>query len=219
MLSLAGARSLNAEEHERAEASNYNFDHPSAFSFDRVLDALLKIRAGAEVTEVPCYDYVTHSVMGPEHNSKIVKPSIVILEGILAFHDPAVRALLDMKVFVDTDADTRLARRIRRDISERGRDLDGVLTQYERFVKPSFDAFCLPQRSHADVILPRGKENTVAIAMVVENLRTMLVEYECEVAEAQLAADKKAAASRQMASPEPAALLDEKPTNGIKPLV
>lgn len=148
---------------------------------------------------MPCYDYVTHSVMGPEHNSKIVKPSIVILEGILAFHDPAVRALLDMKIFVDTDADTRLARRIKRDISERGRDLDGVLTQYERFVKPSFDAFCMPQRTHADVILPRGKENQVAIAMVVENLRTMLVEYECEVADAKLKMEVNAAASSQMA--------------------
>jgi uridine kinase len=146
------------------------------------------MRSGAEVTEVPCYDYVTHTVLGPEHSTKIVKPSIVIFEGILAFHDPAVRAMLDMKIFVDTDADTRLSRRIRRDIKERGRDLEGVLTQYERFVKPSFDAFCFPQRNHADVILPRGKENTVAIAMVVENLRTMLVEYECEVAGENMAA-------------------------------
>ena len=97
--------------------------------------------------------------------------------------------MLDMKIFVDTDADTRLARRIRRDITQRGRDLDGTLKQYERFVKPSFDAFCFPQRSHADVILPRGKENVVAISMVVENLRTMLVEYECE--EAALRAIKR----------------------------
>jgi uridine kinase len=100
----------------------------------------------------------------------------------------AVRRLLDMKIFVDTDADTRLSRRIRRDITERGRDLDGTLKQYERFVKPSFDNFCFPQRNHADVILPRGADNEVGISMIVEALRTMLVEYECEVATTTAAA-------------------------------
>ena len=173
-------RNLNEAERKRAHASDFNFDHPNAFDFERIIGTLRSIRAGEPRVSVPKYDYVTHSVMPEEHNSCIETPSIVIFEGILAFHDPAVRSLLDMKIFVDTDADTRLSRRIRRDISERGRDLEGVLSQYERFVKPSFDAYCFPQRNYADVILPRGAENSVAIAMVVENLRTVLVEYDCE---------------------------------------
>ena len=173
-------RSLTDAEKQRAHASDFNFDHPNAFDFERILGTLQSIRAGNPKVEVPCYDYVTHSVMPDDHNGLIEAPSIVIFEGILAFHDPRVRELLDMKIFVDTDADTRLSRRIRRDISERGRDLDGVLSQYERFVKPSFDAYCFPQRNYADVILPRGADNSVAISMVVENLRTLLVEYDCE---------------------------------------
>jgi len=173
-------RSLNEEQKALAFNADFNFDHPSAFDFDSIYATLNSLRAGAAQTDVPAYDYVTHSVLPASHNSVILAPSIVIFEGILAFHDPKVRSMLDLKVFVDTDADTRLARRIQRDITERGRDLQGTLQQYERFVKPSFDAFCAPQRSAADVILPRGKENEVGISMVVETLRTMLVELECE---------------------------------------
>lgn len=102
----------------------------------------------------------------------------VVCLGILGLYDPEVRDILDMKVFIDTDADVRLARRIKRDIAERGRDLEGVLTQYERFVKPSFDAYCAPQRQYADIVLPRGLENEVGISMVTENLRILLDEYE-----------------------------------------
>ena len=81
---------MTDDQKAEADAANYNFDHPSAFDFDAVLEALMSIRQGAEVTQVPAYDYVTHSVMSEEHNSVIERPSVVIFEGILAFHDPAV---------------------------------------------------------------------------------------------------------------------------------
>lgn len=105
---------------------------------------LRDVRSGKPV-EVPHYDFVTHS-RSASKKTPIVGPNIIIFEGILAFHSEAVRALFDMKIFVDTDADTRLARRILRDIAERGRDVNGILKQYETFVKPAFDTFILPVR-------------------------------------------------------------------------
>ncbi|CAG7835798.1 unnamed protein product [Allacma fusca] len=100
--------------------------------------------------------------------------NVIIFEGILTFHNQAVLDLLDVKVFVDTDADTRLARRLKRDITERGRDLKGVLTQYNRFVKPSFDLYIAPQMAHADIIVPRGGDNNVAINLIVQHVISQL---------------------------------------------
>eukprot|EP00617_Octactis_speculum_P026992 CAMPEP_0185747778 /NCGR_PEP_ID=MMETSP1174-20130828/6422_1 /TAXON_ID=35687 /ORGANISM="Dictyocha speculum, Strain CCMP1381" /LENGTH=259 /DNA_ID=CAMNT_0028423117 /DNA_START=81 /DNA_END=860 /DNA_ORIENTATION=+ len=171
-------RGLN--EAEREDAANYNFDHPEAFNFDSISETLLALRQRSASVSVPQYDFTTHTQMPREYDTHVNSPAIVIFEGILALHSPAVRDLLDMKVFVDTDADVRLARRIKRDMADRGRDLDGILMQYERFVKPSFDAYCAPQRQYADVVLPRGLENQVGIQMVVENLRALLVSYEEE---------------------------------------
>ncbi|KAG0501165.1 hypothetical protein HPP92_001237 [Vanilla planifolia] len=99
---------------------------------------------------------------------------VIILEGILVFHDSRVRNLMDMKIFVDTDADVRLARRIRRDTVERGRDVNSVLEQYGKFVKPAFDDFVLPSKKYADVIIPRGGDNHVAIDLIVQHIRTKL---------------------------------------------
>jgi uridine kinase len=139
-------RTLTKAEVAQAHASNFNFDHPAAFDFDRIVSALRHVRSGSDggsfdghplTLSVPTYDYATHAVLGKEHDTVVAAPSLVIFEGILAFHDPEVMAMLDMKVFVDADADTRLTRRIRRDIHERGRDLEGTLRQYERCV-PSF---------------------------------------------------------------------------------
>lgn len=100
---------------------------------------------------------------------------VVLFEGILAFYFPQVRNLFHMKLFVDTDPDTRLARRVMRDVEGRNRDLDTVLTQYMKFVKPAFEEFCLPTKKFADVIIPRGADNTVAISLIVQHIADLLV--------------------------------------------
>ena len=103
---------------------------------------------------------------------------VIIMEGILVFHDRRVRSMMNMRIFVDTDADVRLARRIRRDTLERGRDVQGVIEQYARFVKPAFDDFVLPSKKYADVIIPRGGDNHVAIDLIVQHIRTKLGQHD-----------------------------------------
>ena len=100
--------------------------------------------------------------------------SVIIFEGILSFHNSEVLKMLDLKVFVDTDADVRLARRLKRDIAERGRDLEGVLKQYWTMVKPSFGYYIQPTITHADIIVPRGGENEIAIQLIVRHIHTQL---------------------------------------------
>lgn len=100
--------------------------------------------------------------------------NVIIFEGILTFYNPKVLSMLDMKVFVDTDADVRLARRLRRDISLRGRDLEGVIKQYTGMVQPSFNHYIAPLMAHADIIVPRGGENEVAIELIVQHVHTQL---------------------------------------------
>lgn len=168
-------RDLLPEERELAYASNYNFDHPNAFDFEHQIRVMQQLRTGlAESVAVPSYDFSTHSRLGSEHNQIIQSPRIVIFEGILALHDARLRALFDMKIFVDADPDVRLARRIRRDMCSRGRDLSGILQQYEQFVKPSTETFVLPTKSYADVVVPRGAENTVAIDLIANHINGLL---------------------------------------------
>lgn len=100
--------------------------------------------------------------------------NVIIFEGILAFYNPKVLNMLDMKIFVDTDADIRLARRLKRDICQRARDLDGVLKQYTTMVQPAFNHYIAPTMIHADIIVPRGGENTVAIQLIVQHVHTQL---------------------------------------------
>jgi len=157
---------------QKAKIGEYNFDHPDAFDWALTAQVLRDVRAGKPV-EVPHYDFVTHS-RSSDKKTPIVGPNIIIFEGILAFHSEAARELFDMKIFVDTDADTRLARRILRDIAERGRDVNGILKQYETFVKPAFDTFILPSKKWADVIIPRGADNLVAIDLIVQHIRAKL---------------------------------------------
>jgi len=167
-------RNLQPEERAQAEDNNYNFDHPNAFDFDHQIDVLQQLRTGAEEVAVPSYDFRTHSRLGTEHDQHIHTPQIVIFEGILALHDPRLRSLFDMKIFVDVEPDVRLARRIRRDMASRGRDLSGILQQYEQFVKPSTETFVLPTKAYADVIVPRGAENTVAIDLIANHINSLL---------------------------------------------
>ena len=150
----------------------YNFDHPDAMDQDAILQCLLDLKARKTVY-VPIYDFKTHS-RSPE-TQKVEPGDVIIFEGILTLAMDDVRALLNMKIFVDTDDDVRLARRIKRDTCDRGRDVHGVIEQYTKFVKPMFDAYVSPSKKYADVIIPwAGGENGVAIDLIVQHIRIKL---------------------------------------------
>ncbi|CAG9862094.1 unnamed protein product [Phyllotreta striolata] len=162
---------LNEKQHEIADQNEYNFDHPDAFDFDLMVVTLQRLKEGRKV-EVPIYNFVTHS---RESKTKTMYgANVIIFEGILAFHNAKVNEMLDLKIFVDADPDVRLARRLKRDISQRGRDLEGVLKQYTSMVQPSFNHYIAPLMSHADIIVPRGGENLVAIHLIVQHVQTQL---------------------------------------------
>lgn len=162
---------LSEDAHKLAQNNDYNFDHPDAFDFDLLNSTLKRLKRGKRV-EVPCYNFVTHS---REKRTKIMYgANVIICEGILLFSHSHLLDMLDMKIFIDIDSDVRLSRRLRRDITERGRDLEGVLKQYNKFVKPAFDHHIAPSMIHADLIVPRGGENKVAINLVVRHVHTQL---------------------------------------------
>ncbi|KMZ05526.1 uridine-cytidine kinase isoform X1 [Drosophila teissieri] len=165
-------RELTPAEKAKAQKGLFNFDHPDAFNEELMYSTLQNILKGHKV-EIPSYDYRTNSL--DFENVLVIYPAdVVLFEGILVFYFPKIRELFHMKLFVDTDSDTRLARRVPRDINERGRDLDAVLTQYMTFVKPAFEEFCSPTKKFADVIIPRGADNTVAIDLIVQHIRDFL---------------------------------------------
>jgi uridine kinase len=165
-------RELTAEEKIKAQKGKFNFDHPDAFDEKLMLSTLQEISKGNKVT-INSYDYKTNSVC--RNNQITIYPAdVVLLEGILVFYFPEIRNLFQMKLFVDTDSDTRLARRVPRDILERGRDLDQVLNQYMMFVKPAFEEFCSPTKKYADVIIPRGADNIVAINLILAHITEIL---------------------------------------------
>lgn len=187
---------LNAEERERAAQQNYNFDHPAAFDFDLLEETLRRLRDGKSV-EVPVYDFTTHA---RDKNSKVMYGAdVLIFEGILSFFRPTITEMMDMKVsnvstgptdfcqvFVDTDSDTRLARRLKRDTAERGRDTHGVIEQYFKFVKPAFDNFIAPATKQADIIVPRGGDNAVAIDLIIRQVKNQLAERGYDAVKNQL---------------------------------
>ncbi|XP_070006934.1 uridine kinase-like protein 3 isoform X1 [Nicotiana tabacum] len=165
---------------ELTKVHEYNFDHPDAFDTEQLLCVVEKLKHGQAV-DIPKYDFKSYK--NDVFPLRRVNPSdVIILEGILIFHDPRVRDLMNMKIFVDTDADVRLARRIRRDTAEKGRDIATVLDQYSKFVKPAFDDFILPTKKYADIIIPRGGDNHVAIDLIVQHLRTKLGQHDlCKI--------------------------------------
>ncbi|XP_048433760.1 uridine kinase-like protein 5 [Pyrus x bretschneideri] len=169
--------SLDAEKLKRVH--EYNFDHPEAFNTELLLSCMEHLKRGQAVS-IPNYDFKTHQAIEPAR--KVNPPDIIILEGILVLHDPRVRDLMNMKIFVDTDSDVRLSRRIQRDTVERGRNIENVLDQYARFVKPSFEEFILPSKKYADIIIPRGGDNDVAIDLIVQHIHTKLGQHElCKI--------------------------------------
>ncbi|KIJ51553.1 hypothetical protein M422DRAFT_26957 [Sphaerobolus stellatus SS14] len=160
------------EDLKLAFANQYDFDHPKAIDMD-LFAACLKDLKSCKQTHVPVYSFSHHQRL--EETQYLYGAAIIIAEGILALHDPVMRALYDLKVFVQCDSDLMLARRIRRDTKERGRSVDGVLDQYLRFVKPSYDNFVLPSSKYADIIVP-GSENHVAIELISTHIRRKLKE-------------------------------------------
>eukprot|EP00163_Fabomonas_tropica_P002862 TRINITY_DN1230_c0_g1_i3.p1 TRINITY_DN1230_c0_g1~~TRINITY_DN1230_c0_g1_i3.p1 ORF type:complete len:451 (+),score=104.54 TRINITY_DN1230_c0_g1_i3:34-1353(+) len=168
-------RPLSEEEHDLALKGDYDFDHPLAFDYDLILstlEAMSKMKEGEKVT-IPVYDFVTHTRSTTEFR-EIGKSDVVIFEGILAFHDSRVRDAMHIKIFVDTDADLRLARRVKRDIAERGRSLESVLHQYQKFVKPAFDEFIYPSKKFANIIIPFKEQNPEGVDMIVQHIRAKL---------------------------------------------
>jgi uridine kinase len=149
----------------------HNFDHPAALEDELLVGHLAALKAGGAV-EVPIYDFVRHR-RTPRTRRVEPKP-VVLIEGILLFAEPALRDLLDFKVFVDTDADVRLIRRLRRDMTERGRSAEEVLRQYQDTVRPMHLELVEPSKRWADVIIPEGGENRVALEMVVARVEQLL---------------------------------------------
>lgn len=150
-----------------------NFDHPDAFDRELLLRDMETLLRGQPI-EKPVYDYVNHT--RTPRTQRIEGHRVIILEGILILEDPALRKLMDIKVFIDTDADVRLIRRIRRDVKERGRSLDAILAQYESQVRPMHEQFIAPCKRYADIIIPEGGENMVAIDLLVTKVRSLLRE-------------------------------------------
>lgn len=150
------------------ERTHLNYDHPNSFDTELMVADVMKLKAGQTV-DIPTYDYSVHN--RSKQTLHITPRRVIVLEGILLFYDARLRDLMDVKIFVDTPADERLARRIRRDIAERGRSLESVLTQYQETVRPMHEAFVEPTKMHADIIIPEGGENTVGIDILQQYLK------------------------------------------------
>jgi len=154
-----------------ADLLRHNFDHPDALDSELLIDHLAALKRG-EPVEVPVYDFVRHR---RTRDTRRVEPrAVILLEGILLFAEPRLRRLLDFKIYVDTDPDVRLLRRLRRDLHERGRTVEDVLRQYMETVRPMHLEFVEPSKRWADVIVPEGGENRVALEMVVARLEQLL---------------------------------------------
>jgi len=158
-----------------------NFDHPDAFDADLLREHMRALLAGHEIDQ-PVYDYTQHRRTA--ETRRISDHLVVVLEGILIFHDAELRALMDIKLYVDADSDVRLIRRLRRDLTERGRSVDSILRQYEDSVRPMHQQFVEPLKRFADVIIPGGGHNKVAIDLVKTKIRELLRERGVDVAAA-----------------------------------
>ena len=153
------------------ERSKLNYDHPDSFDTDMLVEAVKELKRGHSVV-CPVYDYTVHD---RSDKTVTVNPAkVVIVEGILIFSCKELCRQMDIKIYVDTDADIRLARRILRDVCERGRTMQSVITQYTSTVKPMHEEFVEPSKKYADVIIPEGGFNSVAVAMLIQNIRSLI---------------------------------------------
>ena len=156
------------DELSYAERTKLNYDHPNAFDTDLLVQHLEALRRG-ETIQCPVYDYTVHN---RSDKTITVRPAkVVVVEGILIFAEPELCKRMDVKIFVDTDADVRILRRIVRDTRDRGRDLESIVTQYLATVKPMHEMFVEPSKRNADIIIPTGGHNRVATDFVMERIR------------------------------------------------
>ena len=147
------------------ERCKQNYDHPDAFETDLMVEQLKELKAGKAI-HCPVYSYADHQ---RTNETELIQPSkVVIVEGILIFQDPRLREMLNIKIFVETDADVRILRRIVRDVKERGRTLDSVVNQYLTTVKPMHEQFVEPSKRKADLIVPEGGHNLVALELLIK---------------------------------------------------
>lgn len=153
------------------ERLNQNYDHPFAFDNDLLIEQMNELMSNRPV-EKPVYDYANHTRSA--QTIPLEPKDVIILEGILVLEDERLRNLMDIKLFVDTDADLRFIRRLTRDIKERGRSLDSVIEQYTEVVRPMHNQFIEPTKRYADVIIPIGGENKVAIDLLIAKIQTIL---------------------------------------------
>ena len=154
------------------ERVKINFDHPRSIDFDLLANHLVELKKGNPIQQ-PVYSFVKHNRTG---DTVLTKPrNVVIVEGILILTNPEIRDLFDIKIFVHADSDERLIRRLKRDISERGRDIDEVLTRYQNTLKPMHQQFIEPMKEYADIIIPNNKYNTVAVDIVKTIINQRLV--------------------------------------------
>ena len=164
-------RAQNDRTYEERCAQNY--DHPDAFETELLCLHLEELTHGRAV-DVPVYDYTVHN--RSDKTVRVEPRAVIVLEGILLFHSERLRDMMDLKIFVDTDADERILRRIIRDTKERGRTLDSVIHQYLTTVKPMHDAFVEPYKRYADLIVPGGGSNPVVLDMIMARITKQLAE-------------------------------------------
>jgi len=167
-------RELKGPEKVRAAKGMFNFDHPDAFD-NNLMESCLQDIINGKSTKVPAYDFKSNSRVPNKYTT--IHPfevDVVLFEGILTFYNPKVRDMFNMKLFIDTDADSRLAKRVLKDVDELGRDMDLVLHQYIHYVKPAFEEFCMPTKKFADVIIPRGPDNKIAIELISQHIADLL---------------------------------------------
>ena len=153
------------------ERSKVNYDEPAALETDLMVKHLEQLRQGESI-ECPVYDFAQHN--RSNKTTTIVPKRVIIVEGILIFENEALRDLMDIRIFVDTDADVRLGRRILRDVEERGRTLQSVLEQYETTVKPMHEKYVEPSKKHANLVVPEGGKNYVALDMILSRIQRHL---------------------------------------------
>lgn len=159
------------DELDFEERTKQNYDHPNAFDTELLISHIDSLSAGRDV-DSPIYDYSAHT--RAKETRRVVAHPVILLEGILIFENSELRERLDMKIFVDTDADVRIIRRILRDVKRRGRSLESVTKQYLTTVKPMHDAFVEPSKRYADIIIPEGGKNPVAYGTIIDRIERHL---------------------------------------------
>ncbi len=153
------------------ERTKLNYDHPQSFDTEMMIEHIRTLKDGVPI-ERPVYSFVEHNRL--TETVRVMPSKVLIIDGILIFENKQLRDLMDMKVYVDTDADLRLARRLLRDVRERGRTMESVVEQYINTVKPMHEEFVEPSKKYADVIIPEGGFNSVAVYMLIENIKSVI---------------------------------------------